>query len=121
LKWKDPICGLPLIGLTQVFDIRKLRAGVRKILANGYLRGKPAIIVTGRSDDVLSINHASRSYFGLNQTVEGLYSNLRYYEVTNAHHLDTSNTLDGFDERMIPLHYYFTKAMERKKSTLILP
>jgi hydroxybutyrate-dimer hydrolase len=90
----------------------KLHAGVDQILSSGDLHGKPAIIVTGRNDAVLSINHASRSYFGLNQTVEGRRSNLRYYEVTNAHHLDTFNSLEGFNERMIPLHYYFTKAMD---------
>jgi hydroxybutyrate-dimer hydrolase len=90
----------------------KLKAGIRRILASGDLRGKPALIVTGRNDDVLAVNHASRAYFGLNQSVEGRRSNLRYYEVTNAHHLDAFNPLPGFDERMIPLHYYFTRAMD---------
>lgn len=90
----------------------KLHVGVGQILSSGDLHGKPAIIVTGRNDAVLAINHASRSYFGLNQTVEGRRSNLRYYEVTNAHHLDAFNSLEGFNERMIPLHYYFTKAMD---------
>jgi hydroxybutyrate-dimer hydrolase len=108
---RDPATGERLRGAMLRAHLR-LKAGIRRILAGGDLHGKPTLIVTGRSDGILPINHASRAYFGLNQSVEGRRSNLRYYEVTNAHHLDTFNSIAGFDERMIPLHYYFTRAMD---------
>jgi hydroxybutyrate-dimer hydrolase len=45
----------------------------------------------GRNDGVLPPNFTGRAYYGLNQTVEGASSGLRYYEVTNAQHLDSFN------------------------------
>ena len=91
---------------------RDVLAGIRKIRAGGDLHGIPAVIVTGRSDAILPPNHASRAYFGLNQLAEGEGSNLRYYEVTNAQHLDSFNgLLPGFNTLFIPLHIYFNQAL----------
>ena len=44
--------------------------------------------------------------------VEGSQSPLRYYEVTNAQHLDDINALPGFDTIYIPLLRYFIQAMD---------
>jgi hydroxybutyrate-dimer hydrolase len=87
--------------------------GIQEVRASGNLHGLPAVIVTGRSDAVIAPNHASRAYFGLNRVVEGTKSNLHYYEVTNAHHLDTLNGLysrSGY--YFAPLHCYFTQALD---------
>jgi hydroxybutyrate-dimer hydrolase len=37
---------------------------------------------------------------------------LRYYEVTNAQHLDSFNAFPGFDSTLVPLHRYFVQAMD---------
>ena len=39
-------------------------------------------------------------------------SGLRYYEVTNAQHLDAFNAFAGFDSRFVPLHHYFIQALD---------
>jgi hydroxybutyrate-dimer hydrolase len=52
------------------------------------------------------------TYFGLNNVVEGSLSSLRYYEVTNAHHLDSFNQFPGYNAMFIPLHRYFIQAMD---------
>lgn len=91
---------------------REIARGIRKIRANGDLRGKPAIFVTGRNDAILPINHTSRAYYGLNQRVEDDDSKLRYYEITNAHHLDAFNGFPGFAERFVPLHHYLFEALD---------
>ena len=90
----------------------KLTRGIEQVRATGNLHGIPTVIVTGRNDQILPPNHTSRAYFGLNQRVEGEASNLRYYEVTNAQHLDTLNASSGFDNRFIPLHYYLIEALD---------
>ena len=65
-----------------------------------------------RNDGVVPPNHSSRAYFGVNQIVEGKRSNLHYYEVTNANHLDAFIPFfPGFQERFIPLHFYFDQAV----------
>ena len=43
--------------------------------------------------------------------VDGSLSSLRYYEVTNAHHLDSFNAFPGYGDKFIPLHHYFIHAM----------
>ena len=91
---------------------RRIQRGIRQIRASGDLRGKPAIFVTGRNDAILPINHTSRAYYGLNQAVEDGDSNLRYYEITNAHHLDLFNKFPGFDEKFVPLHHYLFEALD---------
>ena len=114
---KDPITGAPLTG-AQSDQARRVRQGVEDILATGRLHRTPAIFVTGRNDGILPPNFTSRAYFGLNNVVDGSLSSLRYYEVTNAHHLDSFNqfgkigSLSGYNELFIPLHRYFIQAMD---------
>ncbi|WP_228152832.1 D-(-)-3-hydroxybutyrate oligomer hydrolase [Marinobacter guineae] len=89
-----------------------IATGIDEVRANGDLQGKPAVFVTGRADAILPINHTSRPYFGLNQRVEGKKSNLRYYEILNAHHLDVLNGLPGIAGRYVPLHHYYFQALD---------
>jgi hydroxybutyrate-dimer hydrolase len=66
--------------------------GVAQILAHGRLRGTPTIILHGRNDALIAPNHSSRAYYGLNLLRDGLTAPTRYYEVTNAQHLDAFNS-----------------------------
>jgi hydroxybutyrate-dimer hydrolase len=77
---------------------------------SGKLRGKPVVMVDGRSDAILPPNYASRGYYALNKSIEP-GSKLYYYEVTNAHHLDVLNGIPGFDSRYVPLHVYFVQSL----------
>lgn len=108
---KNAVGGAPLTGQSR-FDARRIDEGVDRILASGDLRGLPAVFVTGRNDGILPINFTSRAYFGRNQVVEGKRSRLRYYEVTNAHHLDAFNAFAGYNSAYIPLHRYYIQAMD---------
>lgn len=95
---------------------QSLQAGMRETQRNGNLRGKPAIIVHGRSDALLPVNHTSRPYAALNKKVEGAASKLRYVEVTNAQHFDSfiglPAVLPGYDTRYVPLHVYLNRALD---------
>lgn len=120
----DPVSGDHLRGRDWWMSLRT-RLGVLQVRAHGDLRGKPAVIVTGRNDAILPPNHTSRAYYGLNQRREGTGSRLRYYEVTNAHHLDVFNAFGGFSDKFIPLHHYFIQALnlmyEHLKNGAALP
>jgi hydroxybutyrate-dimer hydrolase len=102
-----------------------LQASINAAKRNGNLRGKPVIIVHGRSDTLVPVNHTSRPYYALNKTVEGDASHLVYYEVKNAQHFDGFLGLAGYDSRLVPLHYYFNQAMnilfENLKSGAVIP
>ena len=108
---KDATTGMPLTGVAGD-QARRIGEGVEDIIASGNLHGTPAVFVTGRNDGILPPNFASRAYFGLNNVVEGSQSPLHYYEVTNAHHLDSFNQFPGYDTTFIPLHRYFIQAMD---------
>jgi hydroxybutyrate-dimer hydrolase len=91
-----------------------LRASVDALKVTGNLRGKPAIIVHGRSDTLVLVNHTSRPYFALNKANDGS-SKLSYIEVTNAQHFDAfidNPAAPGYDSRLVPLHLYFIRAMD---------
>lgn len=88
-----------------------LTNSVEAIRVNANLHGKPTIIVQGRADALVPINHASRPYLGLNQLSEGGASKLSFYEVTNGQHFDAFLGVAGFDTRFIPLHYYNLQAL----------
>ena len=100
------------LGPVQAEQAERLARGVRDVQATGDLRRVPAVYVVGRNDGILPPNFAGRAYYGLNQTVEGASSGLRYYEVTNAQHLDSFNAFPGFDSTLVPLHRYFIQAMD---------
>ncbi|MBV8399687.1 MAG: D-(-)-3-hydroxybutyrate oligomer hydrolase, partial [Acetobacteraceae bacterium] len=93
-------------------EARRIAHGVSNILATGRLHGVPAIYAAGRNDAVLPPNFTGRAYYGLNQLLEGSGSQLRFYEVTNAQHLDTFNQFSGFDSTLVPLQRYFIQAMD---------
>jgi hydroxybutyrate-dimer hydrolase len=102
-----------------------VRAGMAEVLLNGNLRGKPVLMVGGRSDALIPVNNSERAYTAYNRLVEGAASQLRYVEVTNAQHFDAFNPFPGFDNRFVPLHAYFTQAMNamyaRLKNGTALP
>jgi hydroxybutyrate-dimer hydrolase len=89
----------------------RVQTGIQEIIATGDLQGKPAIIIHGRDDALLPVNFTSRSYYGLNQKIEGETSKLVYIEITNAHHLDAFNQLYDINTQ-IPLHYYLGQALD---------
>lgn len=105
----DPVGGGALSPALALQSQRVLD-GIAEVQASGNLRGKPAIIVHGRSDTLIPINHASRAYLGLNAVEEGAASRLRYIEVTNANHFDSfSNALPAV---IVPLHVYLFRALD---------
>lgn len=106
----DITTDLPLTGAMLTDSIR-VRAGMAEVLRSGNLRGKPAIIVHGRSDALIPVNHNSRAYFARNKATEGASSKLSYIEITNAQHFDAFLPFAGYDTRFIPIHVYHIRAM----------
>ncbi|MCM3296621.1 D-(-)-3-hydroxybutyrate oligomer hydrolase, partial [Staphylococcus capitis] len=86
-------------------------ANVDTVRVNANLHGKPAIIVQGRSDALVPVNHASRAYVAQNGISEAGRSQLVFYEVTNGQHFDAFLSVPGFDTRFVPVHYYNVQAL----------
>ena len=89
-------------------------ANIKAVQRTGKLQGKPTLIVHGRNDALVPVNHTSRPYVAQNK-VNDSNSKLSYVEVTNAQHFDAfigNALLAGYDTRFIPLHVYFNRAMD---------
>ena len=106
---RDAVSGVNLEGTLAGQSVR-VRAGMAEVAASGKLHGKPAIIVHGRSDTLIPVNHASRAYIGLNAAVEGSSSKLRYIEVTHANHFDSFSS--ALPTLIVPLHVYLNRALD---------
>ncbi|MGK5036013.1 3-hydroxybutyrate oligomer hydrolase family protein [Janthinobacterium sp. LB3P118] len=106
---KDAVSGANLQGTLDGQSVR-VRAGMAEVAASGKLHAKPAIIVQGRSDTLIPVNHASRAYLGLNVAVEGTNSKLRYIEVSNANHFDSFSS--ALPTLIVPLHVYLNRALD---------
>jgi hydroxybutyrate-dimer hydrolase len=113
----DPVTGAALTG-TALANSQRVQAGIQDVLLTGNLRSKPTIIVQGRSDTLVPVNHASRAYVAFNSKVEGTNSNVRYYEIQNGNHFDAflpnlaGGGVTGYDALLVPVHYYFINAMD---------
>jgi hydroxybutyrate-dimer hydrolase len=116
----DPRTNTPLTASTTptLEQSQRVRAGVAETLATANLRGKPTLIVSGRSDALLPVNNAARAYVAANRVAEGAASPVRYVEVTNGQHFDGFLGFSGFDIRYIPLHYYFVQALNAMYANL---
>jgi hydroxybutyrate-dimer hydrolase len=109
----DPVTNAPLTG-SLAAQSQRVQAGIAAVQASGDLHGKPGVIVQGRADTLIPVNHASRAYLGLNAKVEGAKSKLRYMEVAHANHFDTnaSNSPTTLPTVIVPLHVYLFRALD---------
>lgn len=89
-------------------------ASIKAVQRPGKLQGKPTIIVHGRNDALVPVNHSSRPYVAQAKAADA-NNKVSYIEVTNAQHFDAfigNALLAGYDTRYIPLHVYFNRAMD---------
>jgi hydroxybutyrate-dimer hydrolase len=111
---RDAVTGTRLTGEMKARSDR-LRAGIKEVQLAARTHGKPVVIVSGRNDALLPLNHHSRAWFAKNQSGGDKAANVRYIEVTNAQHFDSFIALGaflGYDTRYIPLHVYFNRALD---------
>ncbi len=118
----DTVTGAALstVSTPTLAQSQAVRTGISEVLLNGNLRGKPTLMLAGRSDALLPINHSERAYTAYNRLVEGSASQLRYIEVENAQHFDAFIPFSGFDTRFVPLHVYFIHGMNAMHARLTL-
>lgn len=91
----------------------RLMQGIEEIKGTGDLQGVPSIIVHGRDDALIPVNHSSRPYYALNHQREGDASELRYYEIKHSQHLDTLNQFyASVGMNYVPIDYYFKEALD---------
>ena len=110
---KDAVYGTALSGDLAAQSAR-VQSGIAEVQRSGNLRGKPTLVLQGRSDCLLPPNNSARAYFAKTQHLDPAASNIRYYEIENGQHLDVllANPATKLDAFLLPMHPYFVQAMD---------
>ena len=127
----NPVSGQALTG-PALANSARVQSGLQDVLLSGKLRAVPTLIMAGRSDTLVPVNHAARAYAALNAQVEGASSQLRYFEIMSGQHFDAfiSNAaaggVQGYDTLFVPVHVYFIRCLDMlwahlKKGTPLAP
>lgn len=115
VEGRDIVTGAPLAGATKAASDR-VRAGIAEVQVRARIGNTPAIVVQGRADALVPVNHASRAWYAKNQSTAKGASNVSYVEVTNAQHFDAflsgGAVFGGYDQRFVPLHVYLIRALD---------
>jgi hydroxybutyrate-dimer hydrolase len=91
---------------------QRLAAGEREIGMTGRLPGRPVIILQGRADALIPVNHGSRAYYAVTQRNDNPHSEVRYYEVEHGQHFDAFLALPDLAQRYVPLQPNLLHAMD---------
>lgn len=92
-----------------------VQSNIKAVQRSGKLQGKPTIIVHGRADALVPVNHSSRPYAAQALAHQGSSAKLSYIELTNVQHFDSfigNAALAGYDTRFLPILPYMNRALD---------
>jgi len=90
----------------------RVEAGHAAVVMNAAPGNRPLVMVHGRADGLIPVNHASRAYYAVNRRDRGERDELRYYEVEHGQHFDGMLAVPGFAERYVPMQPWLVRALE---------
>lgn len=101
-------------------DLALCLRGLRERLAPGILAAavspradsRPLIIMHGRGDGLIAVNHSSRPYYREKHAAGGDPSGARYYEIERGQHFDALLTLPGFAGHYVAMLPLFEQGMD---------
>ncbi len=89
----------------------RLRAGTAAIQMRAEPGGRPVIVLHGRLDALIPVNHSSRPWYAA-ALARAPRAELRYYEVAHGQHFDAFLGLPGFATGYVPMQPYLLAAMD---------
>ncbi|HXQ32081.1 MAG TPA: 3-hydroxybutyrate oligomer hydrolase family protein [Steroidobacteraceae bacterium] len=102
-----------------------VRAGQQEVVMTARVGNRPVIIIHGRADSLMPVNHTSRAYYAVNQRDRGSRDELRYYELEHGHHFDAYLALPGFADGYVPTQPWMLRGLdalyERLRTGAALP
>jgi hydroxybutyrate-dimer hydrolase len=87
--------------------------GQAELPMSARLGNRPVILLHGRADGLIPVNHSSRAYYALNQRERGSRDELRYYELEHGQHFDGSLPLAEFAARFVPMQAWLCRGLDR--------
>ena len=90
----------------------RIADGHSAAVMSGAVGNRPVVMLHGRADGLIPVNHSSRPYYAIAQA-SGAAPGLHYYEVVHGQHFDAFLGLPGFAERYVPLQPWIGAALDR--------
>lgn len=89
----------------------RLRAGLRSLEMKADPGRRPVIVLHGRVDGLVPVNHSSRPWYVAAGRLQPR-AELRYYEVQHGQHFDAFLSLPGFASGFVPMQPHLLAAMD---------
>jgi len=115
LCWRNLLAPQPVAADPAQVDYaarQRVQAGIEEVRSTAAPPAAPIIIIHGRADALIPVNHNSRAYVGLDLMQRGAESQLRYYEIEHGQHFDAWLGLPEFAARFVPMQVYFERALD---------
>jgi hydroxybutyrate-dimer hydrolase len=98
--------------------LSRIRAGQEEVVMSAQVGNRPVIVLHGRADSLIPVNHSSRAYYAVNRRERGDRDELRYYELVHGQHFDGFLPLPGFAEHYVPMQAWMTRSFETMMARL---
>lgn len=92
--------------------LERVKEGQDEVVMSAQVGNRPVIIVHGRADSLIPVNHTSRAYYAVNQRDRGERDELRYYELEHGQHFDGFLPLPGFAESHVPMQPWMLRGLD---------
>lgn len=99
------------LATTGGFSGRRVRAGAKETFANAHGKEKPTIIIHGRCDSLISVDHSSRAYVASLFASGTNNKHLRYYEHESGQHFEALLAMPELSSRYTSLLPAFFEAL----------
>jgi hydroxybutyrate-dimer hydrolase len=86
--------------------------GIAAIAAHPRADTRPVIVIHGRGDGLVPVNHTSRPYYAASVAAGGPASGIRYYEIERGQHFDVLLPLPGFKGHYTAMQPFFDASMD---------
>jgi hydroxybutyrate-dimer hydrolase len=110
-----PVDGLPPDREAMLAAVAR---GQAEVVMSARLGNRPVVIVHGRADSLIPVNHASRAYYTVNRRDRGDRDELRYYEVEHGHHFDAYLSLPDLAAAYVPMQPWLCRGLDALWSRL---
>lgn len=95
-----------------------LAAGRAAIGMRGAVGRRPVIVLHGRDDSLVPVNHSARAYVAAHARALRGRGELRYYEIPGVQHFDAFLVLPGLDGQYRPMQPYLNEALDLLQARL---
>lgn len=103
---------MPRLSPERVLLLARITEGHTAAVMSGAVGNRPVVMLHGRADGLIPVNHSSRPYYAVAQA-SGATPGLHYYEVVHGQHFDAFLGLPGFAERYVPLQPWIGASLDR--------